>query len=399
LNLHKSSEDIFVGEYKNIYIGHSNDNTIYENAQSGGLVTTILKCLFDNAKIDAALVCRMSYGETPVVSPVIITEPNQLYATQKSCYTPVDILSALKNTHNYRSIALVGLPCHIQGLRHLQANGKKFQNVRYAIGLICDRTLCATIQDSIKDYCNASKYKFTWNVRNLLVKKKYFFIWRGKKIERGDIRFPYRTAPLAIIDNFGKEIVFPNKIRFLLKDMFTSPRCKVCYDKLNIHADIVLGDPWGMSGVDWNLGDNVVIVRNETGQNIINQLLKQNLCTLHVISDIAELRNGQKMDERRSQVCVYSMATDVLPRTVDLFLHHFDKIITSVGQVDSEVQKARNEYRIFANRERLPKKKIVEEALNVLTFHLNAQKQSNQIKNYLKAISFRIRNHVHQFCR
>lgn len=32
--------------------------------------------------------------------------------------------------------------------------------------------------------------------------------------------------------------------------MFTSPRCRVCFDKVCVFADIVLGDPWRMTEVD-----------------------------------------------------------------------------------------------------------------------------------------------------
>ena len=40
-----------------------------------------------------------------------------------------------------------------------------------------------------------------------------------------------------------------------LKDMFTAPHCRICYDKVNVFSDIVFGDPWCMDDVDWNAID------------------------------------------------------------------------------------------------------------------------------------------------
>lgn len=56
-----------------------------------------------------------------------------------------------------------------------------------------------------------------------------------------------------VVSESGQEKMLPNSYRFALKDYFTSPRCRVCYDKLNTFSDLVFGDPWGMSGVDWEM--------------------------------------------------------------------------------------------------------------------------------------------------
>ena len=93
----------------------------------------------------------------------------------------------------------------------------------------------------------------------------------------------------------------PNSYRFALKNIFTIPRCKVCNDKLNVNADIVLGDPWGMSGVDWDNGDSLIITRTSAGKNLVEDLLAKNLIIASE-HDISEVINGQHVADRNKQV-------------------------------------------------------------------------------------------------
>ena len=93
----------------------------------------------------------------------------------------------------------------------------------------------------------------------------------------------------------------PNSYRFALKEVFTNPRCKVCNDKLNVNADIVLGDPWGMSGVDWVNGDSLIITRTALGKQLFEELLSQNLVTA-TEHDISEVISGQHVETRNKNV-------------------------------------------------------------------------------------------------
>ena len=190
------------------YVGRSLDSNAYRNAQSGGACTAILSYLLDSGKIDAAVMCRMDYGSTPDVHAVTITSSQELYACQKSCYTPVDVLSALKDCKRYKSVAVVGLPCHIQGATNLQKI-PTFKNIKYKIGLFCERTLCRTIQDTLVSYASTkAPVKIEW--------KKKDFTYNGKS-------YTYRKAPLVLSTEDNNMIIMPNSVRFALKNNFTPP--------------------------------------------------------------------------------------------------------------------------------------------------------------------------------
>lgn len=118
------TEDKYIGHVENVYIGKATDEQIYKNSQSGGLVTATVKYLFDPGKIDAAVMCRVEDAIEYAPKAVVITKVDDLYACQKSSCVPIDIVSAMKHTEQYQSIAVVGTGCHIQGIRALQIINK-----------------------------------------------------------------------------------------------------------------------------------------------------------------------------------------------------------------------------------------------------------------------------------
>lgn len=282
----------------------------------------------------------MSSGEKSIVASHIVTNVEQLYSCQKSCYTPVDILSVLKETKQYSSIAIVGLPCHIQGSRILENILKKFSNIKYRIGLICEGILCEEAQSTLLSY-----YKNKGNVK---------IDWKRKNFTIGNIYYPYKSAPIVIYDDNGQECILPNTFRFILKKLFIPPRCRVCYDKLNTHADIVLGDPWGMSNVDWKQGSSVIITRTEIGKELLENLYKQNYVTLQE-ANINELIKGQLIEARKKTVSYYSEALDILPIKIDSYLYYQqDGTISSI-----DVNKAQKELKQFMKLEEMSSNNII----------------------------------------
>lgn len=291
-------KDRYVGEIRNVYIGRSTNAAIYQNAQSGGVCTALLTYLFETEKIDGAVVCRMDFGFPPTVKGVVVTSAVELLETQKSCYTPVDLLSALKTCSDFKSLAVAGLPCHIEAVENLMRTSRQFSNITYRLGLICDRTLAAGIQDFV---CSLSPSNESLKIH-----------WRGKDYRSQQQSFMYKNAPVVLHGKDGSDHMVPRYVRTCLKDMFTPPRCRVCSDKLNIFSDITLGDPWGMSGVDWENGDNLIITRTETGEQLLNEALSKGKISIKP-ADMEEMLRGQVIEKRRESVKRYSQAYRTLP--------------------------------------------------------------------------------------
>lgn len=274
-------EDKYLGDIENVYIGRATDDTIYRNSQSGGLVTATVKYLLETKKIDAAIMCLVENSKEYTPKAVVVTTTEELKACQRSSYVPIDIVSALKNAEGYNSIAVVGTGCHVQGINALQFFSKKYRDrIKYKLGLVCDRTLCKTVTDVL--YGNMYKNQ---NKR---------IIWRDKTKN-------YERASLIIQTEKGDRKELGRWKRFALKDPFTNPRCRICFDKLNTQADIVYGDPWGMSNVDWKNGMSLVITRNQKGEEIVEEMRKFDVADL-IESSLKEVVIGQNIEKRKKDV-------------------------------------------------------------------------------------------------
>lgn len=305
-NLHNVYSDRFIGEIKKVWVGSSTDKDIFKNSQSGGACSAVIKYLFDIGEIDGALVCEMEWGFPPRVRGRVIKDAAEISHSQKSCYTPVDILSELKNAKNFKSIAVVGLPCQIEGLESL-IRLNKIKNVAYKLGLVCDRTLCNTISDVFGILAH--------------VEDDYKIAWRHKLFEKDGRVYDYSHAPVTLITKNDKISIFPNQYRFLLKDFFTSPRCRVCYDKINIFADIVFGDPWRMPDTDERNGESLIIGRTNKGCDVIDKMAAEKLliCSERPASEAIK---GQLIPERKISVASFSRALSIVPYKIDSYLYH-----------------------------------------------------------------------------
>lgn len=317
-NLHSMLEDRFVGKIIKAYIGRATNDQIFRNAQSGGVATAIVAYLLDGGLIDAAVVCKMEFDTTPKVIPFVVENVNQLYETQRSCYTPVTLLTALKEVSNKKSVAVVGIPCHIEGITSLMKVSNKFANISYKIGLICDRTECETLQDVIKSY------------PPIPVSTKIKISWRKKYIEQNN-SYNYETAPIEIERENGSISILPRHYRTALKEMFTPPRCRLCYDKINIFADIVLGDPWRLEGADNLKGESLVFSRTDKGQKLLEEMLQNGCLIMRDLNDNSAPLHSQIIDERRKTVAAASKVfASVFPQKIESYLlHQYDVVSIS----------------------------------------------------------------------
>lgn len=367
-NLHTVYNDKYIGNILHVYSGKSTNKELFRNSQSGGACTAVISYLFKHKLIDAAIVCKMYPGNPPINKAIVINNIDDLLYCQKSCYTPVDMLSALCNTENKQSVALVGLPCHIQGAVNLMKQSRKFRNITYKLGLICDRTLGETLKDVMISYLPKGS--------------KCSIFWRKKVVYTDDDRgYNYINAPV-VLESKSQKIILPNTYRFALKDYFTLPRCKVCYDKLNTHADIVFGDPWGMTNVNWEKGENVILVRTPKGEELIYQMYNSGELKLEQ-KDIIEVIKGQHIAERKKTVTAYAKAIRTLHENCESYLCKQE----DANVEDKNILDAQKTLRIFIENEKLTKSQIITQAK--LTIHKYILQQ-----RFRTSLLFKVLSHI-----
>lgn len=380
-NLYDTYEDRLLGEIQQLSIGRATDTYIYENSQSGGVATMLLKYLFEKGLIDGALVCKMTVSENPEAQGYIAYSIADLLDSQKSCYTPVDLLSELRNIRHLKSLAVVGLPCHIEGVCNLIRILKKMNNITYKIGLICDRTLCKGIQDVFLSFDKTKCHTIHWRRKNLLYSSG---------------SYTYEHAPVVVVGKNDRVLkIFPNSYRHDLKEMFTPPRCRVCYDKLNVHADIVLGDPWLMPDVDKKNGDSLIIVRTDKGFSLLSSAIDDKYISISSVGDSLydSFLVGQHVEQRRELVASFSNAMiGLLANTDETMPLLHDKyarsISLSVSAEDIEVSKQK--IRDFISMEQKCNKDIVCIGRSIIKMNLkNDRRRNSRIWcSYIKVRTF-----------
>ena len=283
-DLSEAIDASLMGQAERPLFAKSTDQEVFANAQSGGAVTTTLAYLFDQGHIDAALVVGQEHQKAQYR---VVTSKQELLNSQSSQYTPVDLNSALPNLVGYDSVAVVGLPCHIEGIVKLKkAFPDRFSNIHFLMGLVCAGALtqaCVEVTRTIGEP----------KVGPITDDETIF--WRLKKYSN------YKRADIAIVSPNGNTRTLSNNIRLICKNFLTSPRCKLCFDKMNLYSDITFGDCWGIKGEDVKNGGNVIISRNETGQKIVTEMVARGLLDCRPCS-IAEITQGQGIPNKKKTI-------------------------------------------------------------------------------------------------
>ncbi|MGB2728538.1 MAG: coenzyme F420 hydrogenase/dehydrogenase beta subunit N-terminal domain-containing protein [Halobacteriota archaeon] len=130
----KEPEDVLIGNPLNCYIGHTTDWGIRYNSASGGLVTQLLIFALEEGIIDGALVTRMKKDNPLEPEPFIARTREEIIEASKSKYCPVPANIALVEileSEEGEKFAVVGLPCHIHGIRKAEQINKSLKEKMY----------------------------------------------------------------------------------------------------------------------------------------------------------------------------------------------------------------------------------------------------------------------------
>ncbi len=276
----------YVGNFINSYIGYSTDDTIRYDSSSGGLVTQILVSALDEGIINGALVTRMNKNRPLEPEPFIARTKDEILEASRSKYCPVPANTAIREilkTENNEKYAVVGLPCHLQGIRKAEQINNKLKNkIILHIGIFCD---------------HAPNF---WGTRLFLMKLNI----KEEDVLKLDYRGGGWPGNIQIITRFG-EIKKPlfEYWRFVGSQFFWSRRCLLCSDGLAELGDISCGDAWLPELSNDKKGSSIVISRDKIGDDLINKIkYRKNLILNNVdISDVVKSQTGMLCHKRLNQ--------------------------------------------------------------------------------------------------
>lgn len=253
----KEPTNILVGNYINCYIGYAVDYNVRYNAASGGLITAILVFALEKGIINGVIVTKMNKERPLEPEPFIARTREEIIDSSKSKYCPVPanvILKDILKSKDGERFAVVGLPCHIHGLRKAERINKILrEKIVLRIGIICN---------------HAPNFLAT----EFLLKRLRI---RNDDIEKLNYRGNGWPGEMEIVTRNGHKVFIPysstNYWGLVFNQFFYPIRCTLCDDKICELSDISFGDAWipGFIKND-NIGLSLVISRNKTSEEILN---------------------------------------------------------------------------------------------------------------------------------
>ncbi|KKG07956.1 Coenzyme F420 hydrogenase/dehydrogenase, beta subunit C-terminal domain [Methanosarcina mazei] len=250
----KEAEDILLGSYLGCYIGHAIESKVRYNASSGGVVTGLLIYALEQGIIDGALVTRMNKDRPWEPEPFIARTKGEIIEASKSKYCPVPaniMIKELLSSQEDEKFAVVGLPCHIQGVRKAEQVYKKLRaRVVLHIGIFCSHNDTFWQTDYLLKSMDVSK----GNIKSIRYRGAGWPGTMSIQLKNGtDSSVPYHKA------------IFPHVLWFNAMN-----RCLYCCDLTSELADISVGDPWipeVMSREE--IGQSIFMVRTEDAHNLV----------------------------------------------------------------------------------------------------------------------------------
>lgn len=260
----KSFFHTYLGPYKGIFIGYSNDSFIRRNSASGGILSSVLIWLLENKRIDGAVVLKMSDKTPWLTEPVIATTKQDILDAAQSKYiisSTNEILPELRKFSG--NLAYVGLPGQVQSVRKLQlSDNTAVKNIKYIFGPFYGNTLHFSSITSllrsygIKDYTKIKKLYFRYGD------------WPGNmRIELNDNR-------IIELKKFYANYLIPSHI---LKNSL------LCTDFTNEFTDISGGDAWAPKYEERGKGFSLVIPRTDQGLEILTKMETEGFISLDKI--------------------------------------------------------------------------------------------------------------------
>lgn len=277
----KQPEDILLGNHVNCSIGHATDHAIRYNSASGGLVTALLVFALEEGIIDGALVTKMNENIPLEPQTFIARTREEIISASKSKYCPVSTNTALKEILKEEArFAVVGLPCHIHGIRKAEMLNKKLsQRISFHFGLFC----CGHTDTFLGTEFVLRKYGVA---KENVLRLDY----------RGEGWPGYMTIMLK---NGTKRLIYLHEYMNYHNFGFFSPRrCALCRDSINDLSDISFGDAWLPELAHDKFGTSVIITRTNHGELFLDKALRKGIVSLEPVE-----RNRVRRMESKKIAC------------------------------------------------------------------------------------------------
>jgi coenzyme F420 hydrogenase subunit beta len=252
--------------YEDIGICYSRNPQFRRGGSSGGVTTALLDYLLEKKEIEGAIVVKQ--GDILRGEAYVATTRDEIVRSQKSKYLMVSYEEAVRKIRDYKSLAVVGLPCHLEAIRRAALVFPEIGKiVKFKFSL-----LCAT-NNSI-DF--------------------YYYLMKTRLVDRGDVtKVEFRPGDwwnctfFSVYCKDGSREDYPlgeGLVPGLIRGrLMVRNACLLCPDFAGYSSDISLGDAWFPAFKGDQDGYNFCVVRNTKGKNLIEALSKEKMISYKTI--------------------------------------------------------------------------------------------------------------------
>lgn len=243
-----------IGPVLEYHIGHATDQAVRFTASSGGFVTALLTNALVQGKIDGVLTTRLKAGAPFRPEVFIARTVEEIREAAGSKYCPVPLGAGLSEIlSGDERIAVVGLPCHIHGIRKAQSTISDLkEKIVLCVGIFCGHS----------DNHLATPYileKFGINTGQV-----HSLAYRGMGWP-GSVR-------VVLNDGAQHSIPYRQYIAWHERFFFSPIRCLTCVDAANRLADITVMDAWLPElELPSESGQSMILTRTPVGASFCNE--------------------------------------------------------------------------------------------------------------------------------
>jgi len=261
----KNDSQQLLGAYLKIYTSRATDDAVCLSGASAGTAASIQIYALEAGLIDGVIGVGFDAKEPWVPVPVLSRTREEILNTQGSKYTHCSVVDALRQAAQQKlRVAVVGLPCHLHGLRKLQyymKNSPLARSVVFTIGLFC------------------AENRFTRGAAHIIERRLGIPLENVTKISYREGAYP---GAFTVWDKEGKTygIPYPDQLTFIW--MHTRPRCRTCWDYAAELSDISLGET---QHLDKKRVHNAALVRTELGRKIFEDAAAKGYITIQDVEE------------------------------------------------------------------------------------------------------------------
>lgn len=247
-----------LGPVLSTYAGYVSTGVYRSRGSSGGMVSWLLSELLQSGQVDA--VAHVRPGSGPLYQYSMSRTPDEILAGAKSKYYPVTMARVLPEIRNSGlRTAIVGVPCFIKAVRLLASVDAGYASaIGPCVSLFCGHLKSAAFADLLAWQCGIPPGRLA------------SLDFRVKLADRPASQYAVRAE--GEVDGRRIDAVHPVKSLFgsdwglcLMKYQ----ACDYCDDLVGETADLSVGDAWLPEYVRDSEGTNVVIVRSQFLQHMI----------------------------------------------------------------------------------------------------------------------------------